>query len=294
MDIQLSVKTLISSNIFLAVFSAFFFSIAASVAPLYYAAGGSVFLLLCIRYSTTLILSSALDKPSKKKKTKALYIRLITISILQAIFVGCYMYSLKLIPLSLAVVVIYTFPLFTFFANSVIKSRSIDLISAAALFVSLLGIWLMVQGDATDWNGWGVFWGTIASIAQAGVNILSRDEDIEPGWGLIKYLMLLPTAVFAIIYFVVTVEPIASVSFEMVQWSLVSALGMIGGFYFFFYSIAKIGPVRTSNVMFFEPVFTIMIGIILFQNSLAIMQWLGVLVIILATSCLEIWGKKYS
>jgi len=264
------------------------------MAPLYYAAGGTVFLLLCVRYTTTLILSIALDKPRKKKKSKSIYIRLITISVLQAVFVGCYMYSLKLIPLSLAVVVIYTFPLFTFFANSVIKSRSIDLISAAALFVSLFGIWLMVQGDATDWNGWGVFWGTVASIAQAGVNILSRHEDVEPGWGLIKYLMILPTCVFALIYFVITPEPIAFVSAEMLQWSLISAAGMIGGFYFFFHSIAKIGPVRTSNVMFFEPVFTIMIGILFFQNNLAQMQWLGIFVIILATSSLEIWGKKYS
>jgi len=288
------VKALLSVNILSAIISALFFSFAASVAPLYYAAGGGVFLLLCIRYTTTLLLSSALDKPSKKKKTKSLYIRLITISILQAVFVGCYMYSLKLIPLSLAVVVIYTFPLFTFFANSVIKSRSIDLISAAALFISLAGIWLMVQGDATDWNGWGVFWGTVASIAQTGVNILSRHDDVEPGWGLIKYLMVLPTAIFALIYFIITPEPIASVSYEMIQWSLMSAAGMIGGFYFFFYSIAKIGPVRTSNVMFFEPVFTIMIGILIFQNNLALMQWLGILVIIVATSSLEIWGKKYS
>ena len=287
-------KAIISANIFSAVCSAFFFSIAASMAPLYYAAGGTVFLLLCVRYTTTLILSIALDKPRKKKKSKSIYIRLITISVLQAVFVGCYMYSLKLIPLSLAVVVIYTFPLFTFFTNSVIKSRSIDLISAAALFVSLFGIWLMVQGDATDWNGWGVFWGTVASIAQAGVNILSRHEDVEPGWGLIKYLMILPTCVFALIYFVITPEPIAFVSAEMLQWSLISAAGMIGGFYFFFHSIAKIGPVRTSNVMFFEPVFTIMIGILFFQNNLAQMQWLGIFVIILATSSLEIWGKKYS
>ena len=287
-------KNLISANIFSAIFSALFFSFAAAMAPLYYAAGGSVFLLLCIRYTTTLLLSSALDKPSKKKKTKSLYIRLVAISILQAIFVGCYMYSLKLIPLSLAVVVIYTFPLFTFFANSLIKSRSIDLISTAALIVSLVGIWLMVQGDASDWNAWGVFWGTIASIAQTAVNILSRHEDVKPGWGLIKYLMVLPTAVFALIYFIGTPEPIASVTYEMIQWSLASAVGMIGGFYFFFYSIAKIGPVRTSNVMFFEPIFTIMIGIAIFHNSLSFSQWLGVLIIILATSSLEIWGKKYA
>jgi drug/metabolite transporter (DMT)-like permease len=80
----------------------------------------------------------------------------------------------------------------------------------------------------------------------------------------------------------------------MIMWSLISAVGMSGGFYFYFHSIAKIGPVRTSNVMFLEPVFTIMMGIALLHNVLGLTQWLGILVIILATSSLEFWGKKYS
>jgi threonine/homoserine efflux transporter RhtA len=46
--------------------------------------------------------------------------------------------------------------------------------------------------------------------------------------------------------------------------------------------------------MFLEPVFTIMMGIALLHNVLGLTQWLGILVIILATSSLEFWGKKYS
>jgi drug/metabolite transporter (DMT)-like permease len=68
---------------------------------------------------------------------------------------------------------------------------------------------------------------------------------------------------------------------------------MSGGFYFFFHSIVKIGPVRTANVMYMEPVFTIILGVILLQNVLGYSQWLGMLIILLATISLERWGKKY-
>jgi len=283
-----------SINVLAALMSAFSFSLAAATVPYFYKVGGSLFLLLGLRYIFTLSLSSVLDKSPKKQKTKEARIRLVLISIFQAIFVGSYMYSIFLFQnLSLAVVVIYTFPIITFFANSLVKSRSIDVLSVFALLASLLGIWVMFQSDTSDWNLWGVFWGLFASVAQSFVNILSRHESVTPGWGLIKYIMVLPAAVFVIIYFMTTAAPIASVTAPMLMWGLASAIGMSGGFYFFFHSIAKIGPVRTANVMYMEPVFTIILGVMLLQNVLGYSQWLGMLIILLATISLERWGQKY-
>ena len=105
--------------------------------------------------------------------------------------------------------------------------------------------------------------------------------------------MVLPAAVFVIIYFMTTAAPIALLTTPMLMWGLASAIGMSGGFYFFFHSIAKIGPVRTANVMYMEPVFTIILGVMLLQNVLGYSQWLGMLIILLATISLERWGKKY-
>jgi len=284
----------IFSSVSTAILSAFFFSLAATTAPYFYGVGGGVFLLLSVRYVSTFIFASILNKSPKKIKSKATHIRLILISIFQAIFIASYMYSISLIPLSLAVVVIYTFPIITFFVNSILKSRSIDFLSAAALLVSLFGIWILVQGDSSNWNLWGVFWGLIASLAQVTVNILSRHKSVESGWGLIQYIMVLPSVVFVLIYFIITLEPIASVSSEMLLWSILSAMGMTGGIYFFFRSISIIGPVRTSNVMYLEPIFTIILGVILLQDMLGMNQWLGMFIIFTATISLERWGKKYN
>ncbi len=308
----------IFSSVSTAILSAFFFSLAATTAPYFYHVGGGVFLLLSVRYVSTFIFASILNKSPKKIKSKATHIRLILISIFQAIFIASYMYSISLIPLSLAVVVIYTFPIITFFVNSILKSRSIDFLSAAALLVSLFGIWILVQGlpiwlvnylqnyslfqgllpvlelKSSDLNLWGIFWGLIASLAQVTVNILSRHKSVESGWGLIQYIMVLPSVVFVLIYFIVTSEPIASVSSEMLLWSILSAMGMSGGIYFFFRSISIIGPVRTSNVMYLEPIFTIILGVILLQDMLGMNQWLGMFIIFTATISLERWGKKYN
>ena len=284
----------IFSSVLTAILSAFFFSLAATTAPYFYGVGGGVFLLLSVRYVSTFIFASILNKSPKKTKSKATHTRLILISIFQAIFIASYMYSISLIPLSLAVVVIYTFPIITFFVNSILKSRSIDFLSAAALLISLIGIWVLVQGDSSDWNLWGVFWGLIASIAQVTVNILSRHKSVESGWGLIQYIMVLPSIVFVLIYFIATSEPITSVSLEMLIWSILSAMGMTGGIYFFFRSISIIGPVRTSNVMYLEPIFTIILGVILLQDLLGMNQWIGMFIIFTATISLERWGKKYN
>ena len=123
------------SSVFTAILSAFFFSLAATTAPYFYGVGGGVFLLLSVRYISTFIFASILNKSPKKTKSKAAHTRLILISIFQAIFIASYMYSISLIPLSLAVVVIYTFPIITFFVNSILKSRSIDFL------LSLIHIW---------------------------------------------------------------------------------------------------------------------------------------------------------
>mgnify|MGYP002639476275 FL=1 len=282
------------TSVLTAILAAFFFSLAATTAPYFYGVGGGVFLLLAVRYVSTFIFASILNKPPKKAKSKATHTRLILISIFQGLFIASYMYSIKLIPLSLAVVVIYTFPIITFFVNSILKSRSIDLLSVGALLVSLFGIWVLVQGDSSDWNLWGIVWGLIASLAQVTVNILSRHESVDSGWGLVKYITTLPAIVFVSIYFIVTPEPIISVTSEMLIWSILSAMGMSGGFYFFFKSISIIGPVRTSNVMYIEPIFTIILGVILLQDQLGINQWLGMLIIFAATISLERWGKKYN
>jgi drug/metabolite transporter (DMT)-like permease len=199
------------------------------------------------------------------------------------------MAAIELIPISIAVSVVYTFPVITFFAFSIIKSRSIDTLSAVALSVSLIGIWMLSGVDKDGWNIWGVLLALGAAVSQTVINIASRHHSIEPGWRLLMNIMAIPAILFTILF----IFNYSEVSTIALVWCLFSAIGMIGGCYFFYHSIAQVGPVRTSNIMYLEPVFTIAIGISFLDNFLELSQWLGIAVIISATLVLELWGKKY-
>ena len=96
----MTVSNNIFSSVLTAILAAFFFSLAATVVPYYYGVGGTVFLLLSVRYVSTFIFASILNKSPKKAKSKSAHTRLILISLFQALFISSYMYSIKLIPLS--------------------------------------------------------------------------------------------------------------------------------------------------------------------------------------------------
>jgi DME family drug/metabolite transporter len=276
-------------NVMFAILAAISWSIAATSSALAFSAGSGIIMLLFVRFFITFIVSFVVDISSKKTQTNTPYLRLFVISICTTFFISAYMSAIELLPISIAVSVVYTFPVLTFFANSIVKSRSIDILSAAALFVSLFGIWLLSDSDTNGWNIFGVLFAFGAAASQTVINIVSRHKSIVPGWGLMKYIMAMPTALFTFLFIINDPQ----VSTLAVTWCFISALGMIGGCYFFYHSIAKVGPVRTSNIMYLEPVFTIAIGVLFLNNIIGPFQWLGIAVIIGATLVLELWGKRY-
>ncbi len=276
-----------------AIIAAISWSFAATSAALAFNAGSSILMLLFVRFLSTFIVSFLVDAGRKKKKTTTNtgkpYLRLIVISIFSTLFISAYMSAIEFVSISIAVSIVYTFPILTFFANSFLKSRSIDILSAIALFASLFGIWLLSGADANGWGNWGVILALAAAISQAIVSIASRHNSIEPGWELLKNIMVLPAVLFTLLFFINDYE----VNVLGLIWCLLSSIGMIGGCYFFYHSIASIGPVRTSNMLYLEPVFTIAIGVFFLNNIIESVQWIGVIIIICATFVLELWGKKY-
>lgn len=276
-------------NVMFAILAAVSWSFAVTSSALALSAGSGIILLLFARFFITFIVSFLLSGGYTSTKTNRPHLRLFVISVFTTFFISSYMAAIELIPISIAVSVVYTFPVITFFAFSIIKSRSIDTLSAVALSVSLIGIWMLSGVDKDGWNIWGVLLALGAAVSQTVINIASRHHSIEPGWRLLMNIMAIPAILFTILF----IFNYSEVSTIALVWCLFSAIGMIGGCYFFYHSIAQVGPVRTSNIMYLEPVFTIAIGISFLDNFLELSQWLGIAVIISATLVLELWGKKY-
>ncbi len=108
-----------------AIIAAISWSFAATSAALAFNAGSSILMLLFVRFLSTFIVSFLVDAGQKKKKTTTNtgkpYLRLLVISIFSTLFISAYMSAIEFVSISIAVSIVYTFPILTFFANSFLK-----------------------------------------------------------------------------------------------------------------------------------------------------------------------------
>jgi drug/metabolite transporter (DMT)-like permease len=263
-----------------------------NVAPLAYAAGASVLLLMCVRFVFTAVVSSSLSRGGwlNKSITRQDTFWLVVASLTLAGQSFGYMASVNFLPVSVAVILFYTFPILTFVLTVIMDGGPLKLAPFMALAVALAGIYLLVQDGVQSWNMVGVFWAFFAAVMQAVINVITPKIKSVSGWELVKYTSLLPAAAFLTIY----LADRGGFSISAVSWTLGAALVFCLGLYFFYRSVSVIGPVRTANLLYIEPVFTLILSLFIFGERLQPMQWLGIAIIFLATSSLELQERKLS
>jgi len=247
---------------------------------------------MCIRFVFTTVVSSSLSRGGWLNKS---FTRNDTIFLLLASFALAgqsfgYMASVSYLPVSVAVILFYTFPILTFVLSAIMGGGPLKLAPFLALGAALAGIYLLVQVGIQAWNLVGVFWALFAAMMQAVINVITPKIKKVSGWELVKYTSLLPAAAFLGIY----LTDRSGFSLPAVSWSLGAALVFCLGLYFFYRSVSVIGPLRTANLLYLEPVFTLILSLFIFGERLQFLQWLGIVIIILATSSLEIQERKLS
>lgn len=263
-----------------------------NVAPLAYAAGASVLLLMCIRFVFTTVVSSSLSRGGWLNTSITRYdakLLLVASFCLAGQSFG-YMASVSYLPVSVAVILFYTFPILTFVLNALIDGGPLKITPILALGAALVGIYFLVQDGSQAWHMVGVFWAFFAAVMQAVINVISPKIKSVSGWELVKYTVLLPAAAFLVIY----VTDRSGFSISAVSWSLGAATVFCLGLYFFYRAVTVIGAVRTANLLYLEPVFTLILSLFIFGERLQLLQWLGIGIIFLATSSLEIQERKIS
>lgn len=269
----------------LALVTALLFATSVNVAPLAYAAGASVLTLLAVRFVFTAVVSTALNRErwfSKSIMRRDAFLLLLVSFSLAGQSLG-YMASVNYLPVSIAVILFYTFPILTYVMSAVGNGRSFHLAPFMALGIALLGIYLLVQnGSAESWSMIGVFWALFAAVMQAAVNIISQKIRSVSGWGMVKYTSFIPAIVILGLYL-----GKGEFSLAGIGWCLVTATVFCGGLYLFYRSVATIGSMRTANLLYFEPVFTLILSLFIFGERLQLLQWLGIGIIVIATFFLE-------
>ncbi len=202
--------------------------------------------------------------------------------------------AVQYIAVSLAALIFYTYPMLTLLITRFTSGERITPLRIAALVTAFAGLALVLQAqvESPDWRG--LAWASAATIAFAGVVILSERTLQGRDSRVVTFHMILAAAAILVG---------ASALFWPLDWpaALGGWLALLAASVTFaiatmslFAAIQAIGPLRTAVIDNTAPVWAIGFAMLLLGESLAPLQWLGAALVIGAVSAMQLtlWRRR--
>ena len=191
-----------------------------------------------------------------------------------------FMGSVAYIDVSLAILIFYLHPVFIGIYGHVVGSHRFDRVKMAGALIAIFGLALAlaVNLDRLDPIGLSLaFMGAVGATVMILVNSRTTVEI-----GVIR--ANLQMTVFAGILTALVVPVVGS--FQLPQtglgwFSLVgAAAGITVGFLLFFAAVPTLGATRATLISILEPVFSVIVALILIGETLTPVQWIGVALVV--------------
>jgi len=190
----------------------------------------------------------------------------------------CFFRGLDHAPGALISLLLYLYPAFVAVGSFFLFGESMTRTKVGALVLAMVGAGMAI-GPATAGDPMGIVFGLGTAVAYS-IYILVGTRVVKDIDGLTGSVFVFAGA--AVAYGLIA----AGTGFEfpqtMASWAgciglaLVSVIAMAG----FLVGIKLIGPVNASTVSALEPIVTAILGVVLWSQSLALVQWLGGLTIL--------------
>ncbi len=272
-----------------ALLSSFFYALNVSMLPLIYTFEISAFLFLFIRFGTTFITSLIITKSlfsfSKVKRQK-LGIWILLLSVLFGVQSWLYVEAVKYMSVGLASVVLFTYPLITYLVVSLIKRRSLDLITILMFIVATLGIAALSQSSEGFYSmAIGIVLALLSALAYSLILIMTPRVSGLKNWEIVKYTTLIPALTF--LYLFINETGFYWPQSEGLILSLISGTFFATGMMFYHMSVRKYGPIRTANIGYTEPLLVLFFGFMAYSDAITMTQGLGVIMVAIASITIE-------
>jgi len=198
-----------------------------------------------------------------------------------AIGSGSLVAAFAYIPVSLAVLIFYTFPLMTRLAVSVLDRRKPALLEIACLLIALLGLAICLGIGLDRLNGPGLSFAALAALGVAGSYVWTARRLASIQATVMTFYMA-GTGLALALGFTLTTRTWAFPPAELMAIGLMAAaaLTFAGAFFGMFAGVQLIGPTRAAMIMNLEPVLTVALAILLLDEDLSIHQLLGAALVI--------------
>ena len=265
-------------GVMVVVFSATVIALSFVLARLVYDAGSNPLTLIALRYPAVILMIWGLLRLTGRRTVLPTPARLTSYGVGLCYFIGtsCYLASILYLPVSLAVLVFYTYPLMTAAFESALDRRLPRPLEAAAFLAAFAGLALALEVSFADLDPRGIAFalvgaaGASASFVWAGRSLAAEDMTV------VTFHMSVCGAVVA------AVLVLASGSFALPAAGLDGWGPLVGTVFCFavaflamFTGVKLIGALRTSMIMNLEPVATIVLAVLLLGERLTAQQLVG-------------------
>lgn len=196
---------------------------------------------------------------------------------------GSLIAAFAFMPVSLAVLIFYTFPLMTSLAECALDRRRPALRELACLLAALVGLAICLGIALDRLNGPGLIFAVLAALGVAASYVWTGRKLKSVQSSLMTFYMA-ATGLIAVLALTTARGAWALPPPELLAVALTAAaaLSFAGAFIGMFAGVGMIGPSRTAMVMNLEPILTVALAILLLDEALSGHQLLGAALVIAA------------
>jgi len=204
-----------------------------------------------------------------------------------------YLGATQYIPISLAVLLFYTSPVFVVLIARFTENEPITAIRSVAIIIAFIGLGLALEIQSIATLNWqGVALGFLSSFGCTSFVVISsismRTADPQ---AINFHCVTAGTVLFAAFLFLGD-SPAGMIPYAALFKLCASGLALAFGYVFVFAGLEIIGPVKTSMLLNVEPILTITLAAILLGERLASIQLLGAAFVILGVILITGGSKK--
>ncbi len=266
----------------LALFSAMVFALNVTTVPLIYAGGGNIHAVNFVRpfvFLACLLIWLPL---------RGVSLRLPSLQQSGAVALGGFLCiefyamhsAVKYIPVGLAILIMYTYPIIVALLSGVLGRGRISMRFVFVLCFVFIGLALALSTPVgvPDWRGIGP--AVLAALGMCGIVMISERTTKGQDDGVVMfYVTLTASAVMLTVYLsgIPVIWPHTTTGLTAL---FVSSACYVVATSLLFVSISMIGPVRFAVIDNTAPVWATLLALVLLGEQLALTQWIGMLLVI--------------
>jgi len=206
----------------------------------------------------------------------------LALGLMTVIYTMALLTAIEILPLAIAILIFYLFPIFTGLMLAMLGWRKLTLTMALSTLIAFVGIGLALGLDFENLDSWGMVYGVISGLGLATVSVVSNRLMVNQDARTATLYICVSTTIMMIVVSIVTGDftlPTTNNGWISILTSQVFyAYSMIA----FYIAISMIGAGDTTFYSNIEPIMAVGTGFLFLGQSLAPLQIIGICVVVFA------------